>query len=277
MGEGSAGVVWFAAPGFRLISIDDAEIDVVVKIETDAERVGCRSCGVIAKSKDRRWVTLRDAPAGERPVTLRWWKRVWEYKEPACVVKSWTEQRSDLALPRHSLTERVGRWAADRVAAIEATPASLARELGVTWATGWAVIARHGQARLDGVDQAASVEVGFDETAMSPAKRNRRRRFITAAVDIADGRIISGRDALQAKLINGLGQIEDAYEKARVLGKAPSASVVRYESRMKLGKLLRFFGGESEHAQVQLNLTESFLPKLEVGKLYMLPSFYAPY
>ena len=54
MGEGSAGVVWFAALGFRLISIDDAEIDVVVKIETDAERVGCRSCGVIARSKDRR-------------------------------------------------------------------------------------------------------------------------------------------------------------------------------------------------------------------------------
>ena len=166
MGEGSAGVVWFAAPGFRLISIDDAEIDVVVKIETDAERVGCRSCGVIARSKDRRWVTLRDAPTAERPMTLKWWKRVWECPEPACPVKTWTEQRPDLVLPRHSLTERVGRWAADRVAAIEATPASLARELGVTWATVWAAIVRHGQARLEAVDQAASVEVGFDETVM---------------------------------------------------------------------------------------------------------------
>ena len=205
MGEGSAGVVWFAAPEFRLISIDDAEIDVVVKIETDAERVGCPRCGVIARSKDRRWVTLRDAPAGDRPVTLRWWKRVWECNEPACVVKSWTEQRPDLVLPRHSLTERVGRWAADRVAAIEATPASLARELGVTWATVWAAIVRHGQARLEAVDQAASVEVGFDETVMSPSKRHRRRRFITAAVDVVDGRIIDvfeGRNApdLQAWL-----------------------------------------------------------------------------
>ncbi len=94
--------------------------------------------------------------------------------------------------------------------------------------------------------------------------------------NIADGRIISGRDALADKLINGLGQIEDAYDKARELGKAPSAYVVRYESRMKFGKLLRFFGSQSEHAQVQLNLTESFLPKLEVGRLYLLPSFYAP-
>ena len=61
MGEGSAGVVWFAAPGFRLLSVNDSELDVVIEIETDADRVGCRRCGVIAKSKDRRWVTLRDA------------------------------------------------------------------------------------------------------------------------------------------------------------------------------------------------------------------------
>ena len=94
--------------------------------------------------------------------------------------------------------------------------------------------------------------------------------------NIADGRIVSGRDALEQKLINGIGQIEDAYEKARQLGKAPGASVVRYEGRMKFGKLLRFFGTGSEHAQIQLNLTESFLPKLEAGKLYLLPSFYAP-
>ena len=39
---------------------------------------------------------------------------------------------------------------------------------------------------------------------------------------IADGRVISGRDALKDKLIDGLGQIEDAYEKARELGDAPT-------------------------------------------------------
>lgn len=94
--------------------------------------------------------------------------------------------------------------------------------------------------------------------------------------NIADGRIISGKDALEAKLINGLGQIEDAYEKARQLAKAPNASVIRYENRLKFGKLLRFLGSESESAKVQVNLTESFLPKLEMGKLYLLPSFYAP-
>ena len=93
MGDGSAGVVWFAAPGFRVLSIDDSQLDVVVSIETTADRVGCIGCGVIARAKDRRWVTSRDAPSADRPVTVRWRKRVWCCPDAACEVNSWTEQR----------------------------------------------------------------------------------------------------------------------------------------------------------------------------------------
>jgi hypothetical protein len=46
-----------------VVGIDDSDIDVVVSVETEPGRVGCPVCGVIARSKDRRWVTLRDAPA----------------------------------------------------------------------------------------------------------------------------------------------------------------------------------------------------------------------
>ena len=205
MGEGSAGVVWFAAPGFRVLSIDAGEVDVVVSIETDVARVGCRGCGVIARAKDRRWVTVRDAPSAERPVTLRWRKRVWQCAETLCAVKTWTEQLPEFVLPRHSLTERAVGWATDGVAQIEATPASLARELGVTWSTVWTAVCRHGERRVDAVKGVEVAQVGFDETVMSPAKRHRRRRFITAAVDVTTGRIVDvfeGRNAadLQAWL-----------------------------------------------------------------------------
>jgi len=40
---------------------------------------------------------------------------------------------------------------------------------------------------------------------------------------VADGRILSGTDALAAKLVNQLGYIEDAYTKARELGGAPDS------------------------------------------------------
>src|SRR5207244_5713648 len=41
--------------------------------------------------------------------------------------------------------------------------------------------------------------------------------------NIADGRILSGKEALNDKLIDGLGQLEDAFAKAKQLGNAPDA------------------------------------------------------
>jgi protease-4 len=94
---------------------------------------------------------------------------------------------------------------------------------------------------------------------------------------IADGRVISGRDALNDKLIDGLGQIEDAYEKARELGGAPLAPVVRYEEKFQLGKLVRMFTGQSgEAGKVELEMPGALTPHLEAGRLYLLPSFFAP-
>jgi protease-4 len=92
---------------------------------------------------------------------------------------------------------------------------------------------------------------------------------------LADGRVISGKDAFAAKLINGLGEVEDAYNKAMELGKAKGATIVRYESPFKLSKLFRMLG-QSEKTNVEVNLTRSLLPHLEAGRLYFLPSYYAP-
>jgi protease-4 len=91
---------------------------------------------------------------------------------------------------------------------------------------------------------------------------------------IADGRVISGKDALDDKLINQLGQIEDAFAKARELGNAPGAAVVRYQPGFKLGKILQMLG-QSDQSKIEVNLTQKLLPPLESGRLYMLPSYYA--
>src|SRR4026209_2093134 len=56
---------------------------------------------------------------------------------------------------------------------------------------------------------------------------------------IADGRILSGRDALEYKLIDGLGQVEDAYAKAKELGRAPNAKIVKYSPPFSLGTFFR--------------------------------------
>ncbi|MEA3211598.1 MAG: protease [Chthoniobacter sp.] len=95
---------------------------------------------------------------------------------------------------------------------------------------------------------------------------------------LADGRVVSGKDARDAKLINSLGDLEDAYAKAMELAKIKSATVIRYESPFRFGRLFRLLGQEGAHdkATVEVKLTEALLPKLQAGRLYYLPSFYAP-
>jgi len=92
---------------------------------------------------------------------------------------------------------------------------------------------------------------------------------------IADGRILSGRDALENKLIDGLGQLEDAYAKAKELGEATDAKVVKYGPPSGLGRLFRLLtsGGESK---IELQLPDQLTPKLESGRAYFLPGYYAP-
>ncbi|HEY8649842.1 MAG TPA: signal peptide peptidase SppA [Chthoniobacterales bacterium] len=92
---------------------------------------------------------------------------------------------------------------------------------------------------------------------------------------IADGRILSGKDALENKLIDALGQIEDAYATAKQMGNAPGATVVKYGPPFNLGRFLRMFGKAGD-AKLELTLPKQLMPQLETGRAYFLPSFYAP-
>jgi protease IV len=92
---------------------------------------------------------------------------------------------------------------------------------------------------------------------------------------IADGRILSGRDALDDKLIDGLGQIEDAYAKAKELGRAADAKIVKYGPPFSLGRVFRMLTKSGE-TKIELSLPGQFSPQLQSGRAYFLPSFYAP-
>ena len=105
--------------------------------------------------------------------------------------------------------------------------------------------------------------------------RERKRDEGELRSGLADGRVISGKDAKEAKLIDGLGQVEDAYAKAMELGKVKGAAIIRYESPFHFGRLFRLLG-QSEKTSVEVNVMHSLMPKLEAGRLYFLPSFYAP-
>lgn len=189
VGDGNRSV-WFGAPGFEILSVVDGSVTVTIEVETTAALMVCARCGERAWSKGRRWVELADTPSGSASVKVRWRKRIWQCVNEACETKSWTETAS-LAGPREVITRRAQVWATDRVGAIEATVASLARTLGVSWSTVWAAVIAVGGERVDDSERVGTTAmIGFDETVMQPASRRRRRRFITACVDVETSQVI---------------------------------------------------------------------------------------
>jgi hypothetical protein len=108
VGEGTA--LWFGASGFEVLTSVHGEVEVTIEVQSTATIVGCSGCGVRATAKDRRWVTVRDAPAGNVAVVVRWHKRIWACCDADCAVKTWTEQAT-WAPPRRSLSVAAQRWA----------------------------------------------------------------------------------------------------------------------------------------------------------------------
>ncbi len=92
---------------------------------------------------------------------------------------------------------------------------------------------------------------------------------------VADGRILSGTDALEAKLVDQLGYVEDAYAKAIELGNSPGAKVVRYKRQFGLDNFLSMFG-EAKTPSIKLDVVDKFVSPLEPGRIYLLPPFFAP-
>lgn len=98
----------------------------------------------------------------------------------------------------------------------------------------------------------------------------------TLRTGVADGRILSGTDAFAAKLVDQLGYIENAYDKARELGGVPDAQIVRYKRTVTFASFLRMFGeAKVKSPEIKVDLLEGF-QKLQPGRVYLLPPFFAP-
>jgi transposase len=135
-------------------------------------------------------VRVRDLPIGGRPVVLWWRKRLWRCREPACKVRTWTEQAAAIR-PRAVLTCRARAEACRRVGTDAHAVAAVARDLGVGWATIMRAVHEHGTplvddpARLDGVGR-----LGLDETSFLKATRRAPTRYVTGLVDLEQGRLL---------------------------------------------------------------------------------------
>lgn len=96
---------------------------------------------------------------------------------------------------------------------------------------------------------------------------------------VADGRVVTAREALAAKLVDSIGYIEEARALARELGKAPEASVVKYKHEHSIFDAFTLatssVSSAKQPAKFELSLGGSSLPRLQPGVPYYLSTSYA--
>jgi len=88
----------------------------------------------------------------------------------------------------------------------------------------------------------------------------------------ADGRIMSGKQALEANLVDELGYFEDAVDAAKDQAGIKKAKVVQYVEPFSFRHFLQMFG-QSHATKLQIQITPNPLLKLQTGKMYFLPAY----
>jgi transposase len=175
----------FDVPGMHVLDVnEDDRGRLVLTVESDQVHTGCPSCGVIAASHGRRPRMLHDAPCLGRVTLVRWLKRMWRCREPACPVGVFSETH-DIAPPRAVLTVRAVGWATDALAHDDTTVSALARHLGVDWHTAWKAIEVEALARIGDPQPLAGVKtLGVDEHIWRPSRIG-VDRAVTIMVDLS--------------------------------------------------------------------------------------------
>jgi protease-4 len=92
---------------------------------------------------------------------------------------------------------------------------------------------------------------------------------------VADGRVISGKDAYAHKLVDELGDLDTAIAAAMKIGGAPGSAVVKYELPGGFGRYLRLLGKAEPSKKIEINVGVEQLP-LKPGYQYLLPGIVVP-
>jgi transposase len=178
--------VWLGLPGFRVTAVTEDGDELVVGIETIRWAAGCPSCGVIARTEDRFRVIIRDLPAFDHRVRLVWSKRRFLCLDSDCPVQTWTEHCDDLP-DRRVLSARAGRECTRAVGEEARSVASLARWLGVAWATVMSAVRDYGTPLVDDPARIGELSsLGIDETAFLKANVEHPTRYVTGFVDLEE-------------------------------------------------------------------------------------------
>jgi protease-4 len=99
--------------------------------------------------------------------------------------------------------------------------------------------------------------------------KNEGRALADDWMDYADGRVLSGTQALNLGLVDELGDFDDTVERALDLAHIRNANLVEYRERYDLSNFLSMFGESGKSRDLKLDLGLD-IPKLRAGLPYFL-------
>ena len=87
--------------------------------------------------------------------------------------------------------------------------------------------------------------------------------------DFADGRVVSGKQALDLGFVDQLGNFDDAVDRAQDIAGIQDCNLIEYRERYDISNFLSMFGQSGQAKDIKLEL-DSEAPKLHVGLMYFL-------
>jgi protease-4 len=113
-------------------------------------------------------------------------------------------------------------------------------------------------------------EVVADGRAAAHALNKKEGRVLaTNWTSFADGRVLSGKQALDLGFVDELGDFDDAVDRAQDIAGISSANLVEYRERYDLSNFLSMFDQSSQSHDIKLDLGLE-APKLQAGLMYFL-------
>jgi protease-4 len=88
-------------------------------------------------------------------------------------------------------------------------------------------------------------------------------------LSLADGRVLSGRQALNHGFVDSLGTFDDAVDRAKTIAHIDDCNLVEYRERYDISNFLSMFGQSDQAHDIKLQL-DSEVPKLHAGLMYFL-------
>jgi protease-4 len=87
--------------------------------------------------------------------------------------------------------------------------------------------------------------------------------------NLADGRVLSGKEALENGFVDELGDFDNAVDRAQKIVNIDNSNLVEYRERYDISNFLSMFGQSGQSHDIKLQL-DTEAPKLRAGLMYFL-------